>query len=685
MTSREIYQLIYNKSWIEDLEGQEIASFDVDIFENQWCLYKPKYTTTTSDSFRLQTQKNRPGDILLRRKNKPIGFKLISESDGNINGSGRKYQASISNEILREVLDGNVYDLKLYSNYGVALGSDNAGDFYAVCFEIAGFITNDDDEEFISLSLIDSVEVTSIYNYIDAIVYNNNFYVALYDGSTGISVQKFNISFNSSEPINTHTFSTNSFDETSVNVLTNLSYPPISTRLIPINGTPTEKISRIWTTTYTDDVAYLAYECQVPTERSDITDVTEGIVVLQFNKDEFFDSSLADITYYAYDTLDDISKLVEDDLCQAFIPEYTAERQSFGHSMSSEASTLVVGSPEEEAIYVYDLEQSTTPDLFSTPDLPANGVKILKDYSLEQNPVFPVRLTGFMDFNIFGDVDVIWRYPNGDMVPYAQASGYIAGVDTYYLFCDNFLNGDVKITAGATSGFIGSLNDIPNLSYGIDVSNTMASGSFAEDFQGTDVNIENTNVNQFDLETSAMVLDGAGNVSGTLTAKDGLPSIVSDAGVAAINALRAKDWNVDVDMPFNDIDPLFNISATIVSGTLDSVSEALEDPFFINGNVTSGALEYIVPDRILVSGALAIVVDGLYDLDGIQNGRPKWTKLDTPFNDIEFNTQWDIMHETPVSGTYYTNPGTEHIPNYDNWVNGDVGGSPAPTLYYQYD
>ena len=456
--------------------------------------------------------------------------------------------------------------------------------------------------------------------------------------------------------------------------------------MININGTPTEKIGRIWTTSYSDNNIYLAYECSVPAVRSAITGVTEGIGLIVASLDGFLESSSATLTYYMYDTIEDLPKVADTEYCQCFIPDYTDEQQSFGHSISIAGTNLIVGSPEEDAIYVFDLGLTSTPDIFGSPTttLPTNGIKITKDYSLEQNPVFPVRLTGIMDFEIFGDVDILWRYPNGAISTGAHATGYISGVDTYYLFCSNFLNGDVTIKANGTTGFIGSLNDIPNMSYAIDISNTMASGHFGSNFQATNINIENTNVSQTDLEISAMVLDAAGNVSGTLAAKTGLPDIISDDGIAAINALKAKDWNVSVNMPFNDIDPSFVIAGVPIDGSIDVFQPISEDSFSIGAVPTSGAIEYIIPDQILVTGALTSAVNGYYSLNGSQNSHPKWSKDTSPFNDIEFNTQWDIMHETPVSGTYYTNVATDYLVNKTGWTAGDVGLAPAPILYYIY-
>jgi len=387
-----------------------------------------------------------------------------------------------------------------------------------------------------------------------------------------------------------------------------------------------------------------------------------------------------------YDTVEDLSKVQDEEYCQAFIPDYDDEQQSFGHSIDKDGTKLIVGSPEEDAVYVFDLTETDTPDLFgsSPTTLPTNGIKIDKDYALEQTPVFPVRMQGIMDFEIFGDVDILWRYPDGSTSVYAQASGYLSAVDTYYLFCENFLNGDITINANATSGFVGSLNDIPNLSFAIDVSDTMASGRFGTDFQATWIDIQNTNVIQPDLDASVRVLDYAGNVSGTLYAKDGLPDIITAEGIAAVNALRAKAWNVDVNMVFDDIDPAFSIAAAPTAGTVDAFSVNDEDPFQIAGTPVSGAIEYIVPDQILVSGALTSVVNGLYSLNGIQTSKPLWTKDSSPFNDIEFNTQWDIMHEVPVSGTYYTNVGTDYLPSKTLWIAGDVGLIPAPTLEFLY-
>lgn len=686
ITDRDIYQLYTNKSWIEGLEGQEIAYFDVDSLENHWVLYKPRYTTVSTDANRLQTQKNRSGDILLRKKNKPIGFKLNSSTETDIDGAGRKYQAQVQNQILREILDGNVYDLKLYGNLGTVFGKDNSGDFYSICFEIGTPILNDLDEEFITLTVVNSDAVDSLYAFVDNLIYNNNFYTITFDGATTLTTQKFNISFGISEGSNVSTFSTSSYNDTSENDLSGLSYLPVSSRLITINGTPTEKIGRIWTTSYSDTNIFLAYECSVPAARSSVTGVTEGVGLLVATLDGFLESTNTDISYYMYDTLEDLPKVADTEYCQCFIPDYTDEQQSFGHSITVDGTNLIVGSPEEDAIYVFDLSLTTTPDLFGSPPttLPTNGVKIGKDYSLEQTPVFPVRLTGFMDFEIFGNVDILWRYPDGTLSPNAHATGYISGVDTYYLFCENFLNGDVTIKANNTTGFIGSLNDIPNLSFGLDVSNTMASGHFGDDFQATNINIENTNVSQADLELNVQVLDAAGNVSGTLYAFDGLPQIIGNDAIAAVNSLKAKAWNMQVNMPFDDIDPAFNIDAVPNAGTIDVFTVIDEDYHFIDCAPASGAIEYIVPSQILVTGAFTSAVDGYYDLNGTQNSRPKWTKNTTPFNDLEYNAQWQIMHEIPASGTYYVNPFSGYLPDKLTWSPGDVGLPPAPSLEYIY-
>lgn len=686
MTSREIYQLFHNKTWIEGLEGQEIAYYDVDNLENHWCLYKPKYTTAANDSNRLQTQKNRKGDLLVRKKNRPIGFKLCDATETDIDATGAKYQAQVTNQTLREVLDGNIYEFKLYGNYGVVFGVDLSGDFYSICFQVDGFVRNSNDEEFISLSVVSTNAVSSLYNFVDCLIYNNNFYTIEFDGSSQLTTTKFNISFGVSEGSKVYTFSTTSFNATSENDLTSLEYTPVASRIITISATPTETIGRIWTTTYSDSEICLAYECDVPTARSSVTGVTEGIALLKMSIDSFLETTTGTFEYYVYDNLVDISKVADLEYCQCFIPDYTDEQQSFGHSLTIDGDNLIVGSPEEDAVYVFDLTDTDTPDLFGSPPttLPTNGIKLQKDYSLEHTPVFPVRLTGYMNFEIFGDVDILWRYPDGTMSTGALATGYVSGVDTYYLFCDNFLNGDVRIHAGNTTGYLGDLNDIPNLSFEVDVSNTMASGHFGNDFQATSINIENTNVSQADLEASAIVLDEAGNVSGTLTAKQGLPNIVSPDGVAAINALKAKAWNVSVNMPFDDIDPAFTIAGAPVSGTIDTFSVLSEDPLGIYGVPTSGAIEYIIPDQIFVTGAFTSAVDGYYSVNGSQNSHPKWTKDTSPFNDIEFNTQWDIMHEIPVSGTYYTNPGTDYLVNKSGWVPGDVGQAPAPTLDWIY-
>lgn len=600
ITDREIYQLYHNKAWIESLDGQEIAHFDVDVLENNWVLYKPKYTTSATSSDRFKTQKNRKGDVLLRKKNKPIGFKLVDTNETDISGTGRKYQANVANATLRQILDGNVYDLKLYGNYGVAFGSNSSGDFYAMCFEIEGTIKNDVDEEFVSIKVVHSQAIDSLYAYVDAIIYNGNFYVITYDGTITLTTTKFNISFGVNEGSVSRSFSIDSFNDTSENDLSNLSYTPVSSRIVTINGTPTETIGRIWTTTYSDSTIYLAYECSVPSARSIVTGVTEGVAIMTLALDTFLESSTGDLTYYVYDNLEDLPKVTDSPFCQCFIPDYLDEQQSFGHSITLDGDNLIVGSPEEDAFYVFDMSLQTTPDLFGSPPttLPSNGTKIEKDFSLEQTPVFPVKMSGIMDFEIFGDVDILWYYPDGSVSTNAQASGFLSSVDTYYLFCDNFLNGDVKIVAGNTTGFIGSLNDIPNMSYYIDVSNTMASGHLGDNFQATYLDLENTNINQSDLETSAIVLDDAGNVSGTLTAKEGLPNITSMSGVAAINALLAKGWNVSVNMPFNDSDPELNIYGNPVSGSIDVFESLSLDPFEIYAYPVSGYFQ-VVPSGVV--------------------------------------------------------------------------------------
>jgi len=686
MTEREIYQLYYNKAWIENLDGQEIAYFDTDSLENQWMLYKPKYTDSATSSDRLKTQKNRIGDILLRKKNKPIGFKLNSSTETDVDGEGRKYQAQVLNATLGEVLDGNVYDLKLYGNYGTVFGKDDVGTFYAFCFKISGVFLNLDDEEFVTLTVVTSVQVDDLYNFVDCIISNNNFFVITHNGATILTTSKYNIPFGIDEGSEETIFSTSSFDATSENDLLGLSYTQVSSRVVTINSIPTETIGRIWTTSYSDDKLFLAYECNVPTVRSDVTGVTEGIALIEVVLDVFLESGDSTLTYYMYDTLTDLPKVADEEYCQAFIPDYLDERQSFGHSITTADGKLVVGSPEEDAIYVFPLDETVTPDLFGaeTTTLPSNGVKILKDFSLEQAPVFPIRMQGVMDFEIFGDVDIIWANPDGSTQTGSQATGFLGSVDTFYLFCDNFLNGDVTINANLTSGFIGSLNDIPNLSFGLDVSNTMASGHFGDDFQATQINIENTDVSQGDLDLSLMVLDDAGNVSGTIYAASGLPDIISDNGIGAVNALRAKDWNVDVNMSYDDIDPSFVFEVEAVGGSLDPIAEIGDDFFSVSAVPTDGDIEWIVPDNILVSGAQTAIVNSTYALNGAQSGKPKWTNISSPFNDLEFNSQWDIMHETPVSGTYYTNPGTDYLPDTINWAAGNIGLIPAPTLVFQY-
>lgn len=686
ITNRDIYQLYHNKAWIEGLEGQEIAYFDVDSMENNWVLYKPRYTTAIANSNRLQTQKNRAGDILLRKKNKPIGFKLNSSTETDIDGVGRKYQAQVQNQTLREILDGNIYDLKLYGNIGTVFGKDDAGDFYSICFEVGNPVLNDSDEEFILLTVLNSDSITSLYSFVDNLVYNNNFYTITYDGANALTTQKFNISFGINEGSVTSTFTTDSYNATSQNDLNGLSYPPVSSRLISINGVPTNKLGRIWTTSYSDNNIFLAYECSVPASRSAVTGVTEGVGLIIASLDGFLESSNTPLSYYMYDTVEDLPKVADAEYCQCFIPDYTDEQQSFGHSITIDGTRLIVGSPEEDAIYVFDLSLTATPDLFGSPPttLPTNGLRIDKDYSLEQTPVFPVRVNGLMDFEIFGDVDILWRYPDGSLASGAHATGYISGVDTYYLFCSNFLNGDVTIKANNTAGFVGSLNDIPNLSFGIDVSNTMASGHFGDDFQATNINIENTNVSQDDLELSVIILDQAGNVSGTLIAYDGLPQIIGNDAIAAVNSLKAKAWNMDVNMPFDDIDPAFDIEALPIDGKIDVFTVHEEYPWILDGTPTSGAIEYMIPDTIIVTGSYMAIVDGFYAANGFYNSRPKWTKSTSPFNDIECNAHWEIRHEIPASGTYYNNPFSDYLPEKSTWSPGDVGLPPAPTLKYVY-
>lgn len=686
ISDREIYQLFHNKNWIEWLDGQEIAYYDVDNLENQWILYKPKYTTDSTDPNRFKTQKNRKGDVLLRNKNKPIGFKLVDSSETDIDGVGRKYQSRIANETLREIFDGRVYDLKLYGTYGVVFGYDSDNDFYSVCFEIDGFITNDLDEQFVSLSVISTVSINSLYNYVDAIIYNGNFYTITFDGSTELTISKYNISFGVSEGSITQTFEIDSFDSTSSNDLSSLSYTPVSTREVLINDILTETIGRIWTTTYTDDTIYLAYECVVPTTRAALTGVTEGVGIIEAELDGFLDMSGTSLKYYVYDDIDNLPKVSDDPYCQAFIPDYADARQSFGHSITLDGDNLIVGSPEEDAIYVFDTTLTTTPDVFAshTTTLPSNGLKIEKTYDTGLTPVFPVRLSGEMDFNIFGDVNILWYYPDGTVSTNAHASGVLESVDTYYLFCDNFLDSSVRIVAGDTTGFIGSLGDIPNIGYYIDVSNTQASGHFGDVFNATYVNVENTNVSEEDLSLSAISLNSAGTVSGSLFAKEGLPDVTSASGVGAINALIAKGWNVSINMPFDDIDPMLAINGIPTSGTLDTFSGINEDPLEIAGVPTSGYIEYIVPDTLTVTGATTTAANGIYEYSGEQNSKPKWTKNAVPYNDVEFNTQWEIMHEIPASGTYYNNVSTDYIPNMTGWSNGDVGTGTNPTISYGY-
>jgi hypothetical protein len=691
--SRDTYQLYHNREWIQGLESQEIAYFDVDSLENQWMLYKPKYTESATSPNRLKTQKNRVGDILLRKKNQPIGFKLNSDAATDIDGDGRKYQTSIANQTLREVLDGNVYDLKIYSNYGVVFGYDNTEQHYSICFEIEGTLLNDADEEFIVLSVVALVSIDSLYNFVDAIIYNGNFFTITYDGNITLTTQKFNISFGIYEGASSSIFAIDSFNATSENDLSGLSYTPVSSRIVTINGTPTETIGRIWTTAYSDDKIYLAYECLVPEARSTVTGVTEGIALIQVVLDSFLESSSPTLNYYMYDTLVDLSKYTEEEYCQAFIPDYTDEQQSFGHSITtSDDNRLIVGSPEEDAIYVFDLDLVDTPDLFGTPPttLLTNGIKIEKDYALEQEPVFPIRMNpGLMDFEIFGDVDILWMFPDGTTPSGSLVSGNLSldshpaltltDPGTVYLFCNNFLNGDVTINANNTSGFIGSLNDIPNLDFGIDVSNTQASGHFGTDFQATEINIENTNVNQNDLEMSAAVLDAAENVSGTLTAKDGLPDIISDYAIAAINALKAKAWNVEVNMPFNDIDPSFLFTAAPVSGAFDVFQDFEEDTFGIDSYPVSGAFEWITPDQVLVTGAInSPGTDGYYDYTTEVGGYPQFAKGANTIQ--QAGSDWQIKDVTnilfDVAGTEYLPPLSGFAPN--------IAPGPAPTLQFIY-
>lgn len=550
MTPREIYQLYHNKSWIEGLENQEIAYFNVDSLENQWCLYKPKYTTTSTDANRFQTQKNRKGDILLRNKNKPIGFKLCAQDDTDLDGTARKYQAYVNNETLRNILDGNVYDLKIYDSYGTVFGEDAVGNYYAICFSIDNNTLNDSDEEFVTITVVSSTRVTSLYNYVDCLIYNDNFYLITFSETSTLTISKYNIIFNIREGSVSTMFATDQFTTTSENDLSGLSYTPITSRIISINGVLTETIGRIWTTSYSDNNIYLAYECNVPTARSAVTGVTEGIGLISSLMDAFLELNSADLNYYMYDTIEDVAKISDVEYCQAFIPDYTDVRKSFGHSIDIDGTNLIVGSPLEDAFYVFDLEETLTPDLFgsSTTTLSTNGVKFDKDIELELNPVFPIRMYGNMDFEIFGDVDILWRYPDGSLSSSPHATGYLGSTDTYYLFCSNFLNGDVTIKANNTTGFIGSLNDVPNLMYGLDLSNTMASGHLGVNFQGTDINIENTNVSKSDLEYTLIVLDNAGNVSGSITASNGLPTITSPDAIIAVNSLISKGWNVSVNL-----------------------------------------------------------------------------------------------------------------------------------------
>lgn len=596
LNNHEKYKLMHNKDWIQTLENKEIDEFSVDYLENQWMLYKDAYTEDPNNEFRMQTSKNRPGDILLRKKNYPYGFKLTA-TISDIDDTGRQYQASIPNESLRELLDGNCYELKLYDSYGVAFGKVGS-DWKSILFKITGKILNSYDEEFVEIRVISIHSVDSLYAFVDAIVYNNIFLTITHSDLT-LTVQRYNISSSSDETPATHVIDPSDITDTSTfNDLSGLSYPPIDTRLIPINGTPIDKLGRIWTVEYSESNIFLAYECQVPLERSSVTDVTEGIVLIEADKNTFLNSSTGDFALYVFDTVEDVSKVSRNPLCQAFIPEFDDIRKSFGNSISKNDTELVVGSDREEAVYVYDLGLADTPDIFgapgSDPILPANGVKIEKDYELESTPIYPIRMQAgeLMDFEVFGGTGIVWVKPDGTTETISRPAITLAQDGIIYLIMDSFKDG-IKIVANSTAGHIGYLGDVPNIEFGIDLSNTVVSGYFNNGFDATDINIENTQLSQTDLEQCAIVLHEAGNYDGIFNAASGLPTITDVEAIGAINSLRAKGWNILINYEFDDIDPQFNINGTIESGYLSSIQQFNDDLFQIYGETVSGKYESV--------------------------------------------------------------------------------------------
>ena len=697
LTNHEKYKLTHNREWIESLEGCVIDSYSVDFLENQWMLYKEPYTEEGTDEFRLQTSKNKPGKILLRKKNDPFGFKVTAVG-ADIDSTGRQYQANVSDEDLRKIFNGQCYHLEVYDNYGVAFGLSDS-DWISVLFEIKGTILNIYDEEFIDIGVLSKHTVTSLYSFVDSIIYNNVFYTITY--AEGVfNTYRFNIADESNVTPTTHSVDFSAVQETStVNDLTGLSYHPVESRIITINGIPEEKIGRIWSIEYSDDGLFLAYECLVPSSRSSITGVTEGIVLMEMDKDVFLDSTTGTPTLYVFDTIDGVSKLIENPLCQAFIPESTDGRGSFGNSISVKGNDLVVGSDREEAIYIYDLNTTDTPDIFSTdfPTLPTNGTKISKDYTLEQRPIFPIRMNaGTMDFEVFGGTGIKWAKPDGTFEYTSHPVITLAAPGIIYLIMDSFKD-NVTIDAHATTGFAGLLSDVPDTDFGIKYNGMPASGSFNAGTSLTDIDIQNTDLTQADLELCAIVLHEAGNLNGTLDAEDGMPSVTDPEAVGAVNSLIAKGWNITINMPFHPPvapgdpapgEPEFNIIGSIPSGVYCTIESFYEDPFQVFGSIASGAYELAIPDQLIVAGATNTPdADGTYDLNGTLNSRPKWTKDSAPFNDIAYDgsTDWEILHDIPASGSFFYVTDSSEIAPQNGYTPGFAGTAPSPTISYVHN
>lgn len=691
LNNHEKYKLVHNKTWIEGMEGLEVDSFGMDLLENQWMLFKPKYTESSTDANRLQTAKNRPGTVLMRKKNYPFGFMVTSADGYSINAEGRRYQASINDTDLRNIFDGNCYHFSLDDTYGVCFGKSGTS-WMSILFKVYGNTTNSYDESFTDIRVVSKHTVASLTAFVDTVIYNNNFYTITFASDT-FTVQRYDIATDADDADITHELDTSDVDTTSVDDLSGLSYEAVTSRTITISGSPTETIGRIWTVEYDDDNAFLAYECVVPASRSAVTGVTEGIVLIEVNKDSFLSTSDATLTLYVFDTLDAVSKLSDSSLCQAFIPDFNDEKKSFAKSISKNGSELAVGSDNEEAVYIFDLDTVPTPDIFSTPQpsLPTNGTKIEKDHALEQEPLFPIRMapSGTMGFEISGATNVKWITPPcGVLTGTDNPSLYSEDAKVYYLLADSFRS-NIAIDAHGgtgTSGYIGLLSDIPDLISRIDVSNTSASGTLNDGFDGTWIDIENTLVNKSQLEANAVVLNEAGNVSGTLYAADGMPEITGPAAVGAINSLIAKLWNVFVNMPFDDDDPMMNFEASIASGVLSSIETLDEDLFQIDGAITTGIYATANLYKLLVSGALNTpLADGYYSLNGTENGKQKWTNDDFPFNDFAHDgvSDWEI--KAVPSGTYFGVTNSDDKPPVSGYIAGSMGSSPGPLISYLYN